>query len=203
MRVIESVAKGLVRVLILSALALSVSEAYSPAKKTVAVFPAGTSDTVILPEGTNLEGVASGVIEKATRGNERLQMIVFTRANPSVRRALNEGTIPSSMLLPPFTGKSGAEFRAVVLGRLMRAEVAVATIIDSYRFARDAKTAHIVITVETYEIATGKSLGAASVSAEAIADDEKAAAAMAAEKAAISAANEAIEFLTKPPKVGQ
>lgn len=198
MRLIESVAKGLGRIVVLSVLALSVCMASSPSKKTVAVFPAGSADTVILPEGSHMESVASSVIEKALRGDERLQVVLFTRANPSVRRALNEGTIPSSLVLPPFTGKSGPEYRAVILGRLMRAQAAVASVINSYGYDRSAKTARVVLTIETYDIATGKSLGVASVSSEASGDDEKAASSAAVEKAAGAAAIEAIEFLTKP-----
>ncbi len=200
MRLINTVIKGLGRAFIVSALALVISVGVAQDKKNVALFPTGTAENVILPDSAAHESAATRAIELALRADERIQVMLFSRSNPSVRRALSEGTIPASMLLPPFTGRTGAEFRAVTLGRLMRAQMAVASLISSYRFVRATNTAHVILTVEAYDIVTGKILGVASFSAEAQGDDEKGSVAAAIEKAASAAATESIQFLTKPPK---
>ncbi|MCW5945554.1 MAG: hypothetical protein KIT74_00815 [Fimbriimonadales bacterium] len=200
MRPLRSTLKGLGRTAIVSALALIASVCIAAEKKIVALFPTGTSESVMSPQGVDLETAATNAIDKVLRANDRLQVVMFSRANAAVRRALTEGTIPAALLLPPFTGRTGGEYRAVTLGRLMRAQLAVASTVSSYRFARDTKTAHVILTLEAYDITTGKILGVASVSGEAEGEDEKSAAANAIAKAAAAAATEAIDFLLKPPK---
>lgn len=194
-------AKGLSRAFWIStAWALWTCSVIGQAPRSLVVFPVGLSDTVFSPEGFSLEDSLTASLEAALKKDARLKCIVFTRNHPSIKRALSEGTIPASHLLPPFTGRSGGEYRALVLGRLMRADLGIAGIVDRYRYDAAKGSAEIVLSLELFDVRAGKQIGSVALTGSATGASEVEAAKAAVAVVATEAAKEAIPILTGPSK---
>jgi len=171
-------------------------------QKSLAVFPVGLNESVFSPEGFSLEDYATKLQTDALKTDKRFSSNPFTRTHPSVARALSEGSIKAQMLVPPFTGKSEGEFRAVRIGRLMRAELAIASVIDSYDFDNAKNTAKGLILVELYDVRLGKLIGSVAFSASGSGTDEISAAKKMVEALVGGAIPQALAILANPPKTG-
>lgn len=173
-----------------------------PKQKSLGVFPVGLADSVFSPEGYSLEDAGSKAISDQLRLDKRFSVVPFTRTHPAIQRALNEGSVKAGLLMAPFTGRAEGEFKAVRLGRLMRVELAIAPIIDSYDFDSAKSTAKLVIRYEIYDVKLSKLIGSVGLSAEGKGADEKTAASAAVADIVSKSIPQVIEMMTKPPKTG-
>lgn len=122
----------------------------------VLLFDVGLGDNARSPEGLKLENELTLALEKGLSQDKRLRISRFSRMHPAVKRAINEGSIPTGILIPPFTGKSGGEYKAQKLGRLLRSEFTVAGVVDRFAFQPNTKTAEMVVIVEVINTKTNK-----------------------------------------------
>jgi len=122
----------------------------------VLLFDFGLGDNARSPEGLKLENELTLALEKGLSSDKRLRISRFSRTHPAVKRAMNEGSIPTGILIPPFTGRSGGEYKAQKLGRLLRSEFTVAGVVDRFGYQPNAKTAEMVIIVEVLHTKTNK-----------------------------------------------
>ncbi|HWP31010.1 MAG TPA: hypothetical protein VNK96_04690 [Fimbriimonadales bacterium] len=122
----------------------------------VLLFDFGLGDNARSPEGLKLENELTLALEKGLSQDKRLRISRFSRTHPAVKRAINEGSIPTGILIPPFTGKSGGEYKAQKLGRLLRAEFTVAGVVDRFAFQTNTKSAEMVVIVEVINTKTNK-----------------------------------------------
>jgi hypothetical protein len=117
-----------------------------------------------------------------------------------VRRALLEGSLKSALLLEPYTGRFENSFKAVTLGKVIRADMAVAGQVDAWMYDPATKMAKITVSLETYNVAEAKPLGAVVLSVEAAGDTEIEAAKNVAAALAGKAVPEVLAILKAPPK---
>lgn len=122
----------------------------------ILLFEFGLGDNARSPEGLKLENELTLALEKGLSQDKRLRITRFSRTHPAVKRAISEGSIPTGILIPPFTGKSGGEYKAQRLGRLMRAEFTVAGIVDRFAFHANTKVAEMIVIVEVMNTKTNK-----------------------------------------------
>lgn len=128
-------------------------------RKSLVYFGFGAGDNVLPPKEFKLEEKLSGAFEEGLKTADKWRVQNFTRQHASIRRALADGTLRSALLLPPFTGRSGAQYKGVILGRIMRCDIGVAGEIDSFSWNPESKLFNLVATLEVYDIKEGKLLG--------------------------------------------
>lgn len=195
--------KGRLLIGLTLAILLPASFAFAqPKQKSLAVFPVGLGESAFSPEGYSLETASTKPLEDEFKKDNRFSVVPFSRAHPSIRRALAEGFVTAQMLMAPFTGRSQGEFNAIRLGRLMRVDLAVASIIDSYDFNAATGAAKMVVRFELFDVKASKFLGSVALTAEGKGADEKTAAGAAINHFLSVGVPQSIEILTKPPKPG-
>ncbi len=123
---------------------------------SVTLFEVGLGDNVRSPEGAPLGGLATQELEKALKQDKRVRVTMFSRTHPAIKRAVSEGSIPNTFLLPPFTGRAGGDYKAVTLGRLIRAEFCIAAVIERFSYDSERKSSAMEVIVEITNIKTGK-----------------------------------------------
>lgn len=180
--------------------ALSVSAAAQPVKKSVAYFPFGLGEAVMQTPGFKLEESLTAPFATVLQKDDRFSHQTFKRTHASVRRALMEGSLKSALLLEPFTGRYDNAFRAVTLGKVIRADFAVAGVVDAWSFDPATKTAKMTVSIETYDVSEAKPLGAVVLSVEGAGETEADAAKSAAQALAEQAVPQVLKILTTPPK---
>jgi hypothetical protein len=111
-----------------------------------------------------------------------------------------EGSLKSALLLEPYTGRYDNAFKAVTLGKVIRAEMAVAGQIESWVYDPATKTGKMTVSIESYNVAESKPVGAVVLSVEGSGDTESAAAGAAAKTFATQAVHQVLEILSRPPK---
>lgn len=169
-------------------------------KKAVAFFPFGLGEEVMQSQGFKLDESLNAPFSELLQKDERLTHQTFKRTHASVRRALMEGSLKSALLLEPYTGQYENAFRAVTLGKVIRADYSVAGKVESWTYDAAAKTAKMTVSVESYNVPEGKPLGTVVLTVDGSGDTEAEAAASAARALATQAVPQILEFITRPPK---
>jgi hypothetical protein len=180
--------------------ALSVTAGAQVPKKSVAFFPFGLGEAVMQTQGFKLDAVLTAPFSLALQKDERFTYQTFKRTHPSVRRGLMEGSLKSALLLEPYTGRYDNAFRAVTLGKIIRADFAVAGVVDAWAFDPAAKQAKLTVSIETYDVVGAKPLGAVVLTVEGTGETEADAAKSAADGLAAEALPQVLKILTTPPK---
>jgi hypothetical protein len=192
---------GVRRALLGLALAVLVSPALGQtAKKSLAFFPFGLGEEVMQTQGFKLEEALNGAFAETMQKDERFTHQTFKRTHASVRRSLMEGSLKSALLLEPYTGRYDNAFKAVTLGKVIRADFAVAGQVESWTYDPVTKTAKMTVSVETYNVGEAKPMGAVVISVEGSGETEAAAATAAAKAFSSQAVPQVLEILTRPPK---
>lgn len=191
---------GAHRWVILAVFALFASAAIAAPQRSVAYFPFGLGDNAISPEGYSLEEALTKGFLADFNKDKRFSVNEFSRSNPGVKRALNEGSIPASLLLAPFTGRHGNEFKGITLGKLMRAEISIAGVVEKLSYDAAKKTSALVVSLEIFDVKAGKVLGIVSLTANGTGDDKISAAKSAVAEFVKLGVVQVIAILTAPPK---
>lgn len=169
-------------------------------KKSVAFFPFGLGEEVMQTQGFKLEEGLTSAFGEMLQKDERFTHQTFKRTHASVRRALMEGSLKSALLLEPYTGRYDNAFKAVTLGKVIRADMAVAGQIESWVYDPATKTGKMTVSIESYNVAESKPMGTVVLSVEGSGDTESAAAGVAANTFATQAVPQVLEILARPPK---
>jgi hypothetical protein len=169
-------------------------------KKSVAFFPFGLGEEVMQTQGFKLEESLTASFAELLQKDERFTHQTFKRNHASVRRALMEGSLKSALLLEPYTGRYDNAFKAVTLGKIIRADMAVAGQIESWMYDPATKTAKMTVSIESYNVADAKPMGAVVLSVEGSGDTEAAAAAATAKAFADLGVPQVLDILSRPPK---
>lgn len=180
--------------------ALTVSAIAQMPKKSVAFFPFGLGEAVMQTQGYKLDEAVTAPFALALQKDERFTHQTFKRTHASVRRGLMEGSLKSALLLEPHTGSYENAFRAVTLGKVIRADFAVAGVVDAWVFDPDTKKAKMTVSIETYDVSGAKPLGAVVLTVEGSGETEAEAAKSAANALAEQAVPQVLKILTTPPK---
>ena len=195
--------RGQSRWTLLSALATLViapSAQTLPAPKNVAYFPVGLGDNAFSPEGYPLDQYFSDTTLTLLKADKRFSFSTFSRTHPGVKRALAEGTIPSALLLPPFTGSANGQFKAITLGKLVRADFAMAGIIDKFTFSERNKSADMNVTVQLFDLKLSKVAGIVAFTVKGTGATRVEAAKACVTEAAKQASTQSLQILSAPPK---
>lgn len=163
-------ARMLLALLLLGSAVLA--QAQQPRKPVLITFGVGLGERAMVPQELQFETRASTAFRKALEGGNAYRIVPFSRTHPSIQRALLEKTLPSELLLPPFTGTTGAEFKVVRLARVMRGEFAVSVIVDRLTFSNDGKKVSAVLVFEVYDVEKAKLIGTAGTTLEAEGADQ-------------------------------
>lgn len=186
-------------VLALAAL-FSFAAAQRPATKLVVYFPFGLSNEVMETQGYKLQDEVTTALRAELSKDKAYSFATFSRAHPSVKRALAEGSLKSALLLEPYTGMSQGQHKAITLGKLIRGDLALAGVIDSFEYNETTKRAKLVGSIELFDLKSGKMIGSVALTAEGDGETEAAAAKSAAMKYAEIAAPQVISTLSAPTK---
>jgi hypothetical protein len=173
--------------------------AQSP-KNSVAYFPFGLGESVMQTQGFKLDETLTGPFTITLQKEGAFTHQTFKRTHASVRRALMEGSLKSALLLEPYTGRYQNAFRAVTLGKVIRADFAVAGVVDAWAFDPITKKAKLTASIETYNVNESKPLGAVVLTVEGSGDTEAEAAKAVAQALADQAVPQVVKILTTPPK---
>jgi hypothetical protein len=170
------------------------------AKKSLAFFPFGLGEEVMQTQGFKLDESLGAPFSELLQKDARYMHQTFKRTHASVRRSLMEGSLKSALLLEPYTGRYENAFKAVTLGKVIRADYAVAGQVESWMYDAAAKKAKMTVSVETYNVGEGKPMGAVVLTVEGSGDTEAAAAEAAAKAFATQAVPQVLELVSRPPK---
>jgi len=180
--------------------ALTLSASAQVQKKSVAYFPFGLGESVMQTDGFKLDSVISSPFAVAFQKDNRFTHQTFKRTHASVRRALVEGSLKSALLLEPYTGRYENAFRAVTLSKVIRADLAVAGVVDAWSYDPATHKARLTASIETYNVAEGKPLGAVVLTVEGSGETEADAAKVAGQALADQAVPQILKIFTAPPK---
>jgi len=170
------------------------------AKKSLAFFPFGLGEEVMQTQGFRLDESLNAPFAELLQKDARFTHQTFKRTHPSVRRSLMEGSLKSALLLEPYTGRYDNAFKAVTLGKVIRAELAIAGQVESWVYDAATKAAKMTVSIETYSVTDAKPLGSVVLSVEGSGETEAAAAAAAAKALATQAVPQVLEIISRPPK---
>lgn len=184
----------------LAALALLPAAQTPPPAKTVAYFPFGTGDNAFSPEGFALDTSLTEAVLAAVKPDKRYSFSTFSRTHPGVKRALSEGSIPSALLLAPFTGSTNGQFKAITLGKIVRADFAMAGIIDKFTFSERNNSADMVVTVQLFDLKLSKVAGIITFAAKGAGSTKLEAAKACVAEAAKQASTQSLQMFSLPPK---
>ncbi|MDQ2987212.1 MAG: hypothetical protein M3R13_10945 [Armatimonadota bacterium] len=184
--------------LTLAVLAISAS-AQTP-KKSVAFFPFGLGEEVMQTQGFKLDEAITTPFGELLQKDGRFTHQFFKRTHASVRRALMEGSLKSALLLEPYSGRFENAFKAVTLGKVIRADFAVAGHVDAWSYDAATKKAKMTVSIETYDVSLAKPLGAVVLTVESTGDTEADAAKDVAKALAAQAVPQVLTILATPPK---
>lgn len=179
---------------------LAISAFAQTPKKSVAFFPFGLGEEVMQTQGFKLDEALTASFAESLQKDGRFIHQSFKRTHASVRRALMEGSLKSALLLEPYTGRFENAFKSVTLGKVIRADFAVAGHVDAWTFDATAKKAKMTVSIETYDVALAKPLGAVVLTVEGMGETEADAAKSAAKALAEQAVPQVLTILTTPPK---
>jgi len=181
----------------------SLALAQQARKPLLITFGVGLGERATAPEEFRFEPRASAALRKALEGFEGYRVVPFSRTHPSVQRALLERSLPSELLLPPFTGTIGTEFKVVRLAKVMRGEFAVSVIVDRLSFSGDGKKVTAVLIYEVYDVEKARMVGTSGATLEARGVDQASAADALIEALSKKGAEDTLgilqEYLKKPP----
>lgn len=181
--------------LVLLALFLLSAFQQQPAKPVLATFGIGLGEKALAKAEWKFEQRASDLFRRNLSDGDAYRVVPFSRTHPSVQRALAERTLPSELLLPPFTGMVGQEFKVVKLAKVMRADYAVSGTIDRLTVAGDGTKATAVVIFELYDVAKGKMAGTTGATFEASGENEATSVAKLIEEVATKGAAESKKLL--------
>lgn len=195
---------GIRALLALLLLWISVVAYPQQARKPVLIsFGVGLGERAMAPQELRFESRASDALRKALESNQEYRIVPFSRTHPSVQRALLERTLPSELLLPPFTGTIGSEFKVVRLAKVMRGQFAVSVVVERLTFAEDGKSVSAVLTYEVYDVERAKMVGSSGATLEATGSDQASTADTLIEALSKKGAEDTLgilgEYLKKPP----
>jgi|GEM_PF-3525650 len=177
--------------------------AQQPRKPVLISFGVGLGERAMAPQELRFESRASTAFRKALEGGKEYRIVPFSRTHPSVQRALLERTLPSELLLPPFTGTIGTEFKVVRLAKVMRGEFAVSVVVDRLTFSDDGKRVSAVLIYEVYDVEKAKMVGTAGATLEASGADQASTADALIQALSKKGAEDTLaileEYLKKPP----
>lgn len=193
--------KGGVRYILIGlALTVLTVSALAQTKKSVAFFPFGLSEEVMQPTGFKLDEALNQPFMEALQKEQRFNHQTFRRTHASVRRALMEGSMKSALLLEPYTGRFDNAFRAVTLGKIIRADLAVAGHVDRWTYNAGSKSAHLGVSIEIYNVGEAKPLGVVALTVKESGETEEEGAKNVARKLAEEAVPQVLAILLTPPK---
>jgi hypothetical protein len=152
------------------------------------------------PEGYNLADLMTAAVRAGFEKNGSFASQQFSRTHPSVKRGLAEGSLRSALLLEPFTGMAESQPKAVVLGKLLRADYTAAGVVEDFSYDEAKKSAKLIATLELCDVKAAKMMGSVVLTVTSEGETEAVAAKAAAAKFADSAVPQAIAMLTAPPK---
>lgn len=179
------------------------ASAQQPRKPVLISFGVGLGERAMAPQELQFEARASTAFRKALEESKEYRIVPFSRTHPSVQRALLERTLPSELLLPPFTGTIGTEFKVVRLAKVMRGEFAVSVVVDRLTFTDDGKKVSAVLIYEVYDVEKAKMVGTAGATLEASGADQASTADALIEALSKKGAEDTLaileEYLKKPP----
>lgn len=188
---------------LLAVLVSSIALAQQQQKPLLVTFGVGLGERAMAPQELQFETRASAAFRKALEGSGNYRVVPFSRTHPSVQRALIEKTLPSELLLPPFTGTVGTEFKVVRLAKVLRGEFAVSVVVDRLSFSDAGKKAVAVLIYEVYDVGKGKLVGTSGATLEAAGADQASAAAALIEALSTKGAEDTLaileEYRKKPP----
>jgi len=180
--------------------ALSLSAAAQSKKTSVAYFPFGLGEAVMQTQGFRLDETVSVPFGSTLQKDGSFTHQTFKRTHASVRRALMEGSLKSALLLEPYTGRYENAYRSVTLGKIIRADLAVAGVVDAWTYDPSMKKAKMTVSIETYNVNEAKPLGAVVLTVEGTGETEAEAARTVALTLADQAVPQVIKILLTPPK---
>ncbi len=169
-------------------------------RKVLVVFPFGLGEDVMEAKEYKLQDELTKAMHTLVKQDERFTATLFARTHPSVKRALAEGSLKSALLLEPFTGEVGGQPKSVILGKLVRGQLALAGLVESFEYDAMKKSARLVASIQLYDIVAAKLLGTVVLTADAPGVTEAEAAKAAAAKLAVEAVPQSVKILTAPPK---
>ncbi|MGI8924844.1 MAG: hypothetical protein ACR2HJ_12610 [Fimbriimonadales bacterium] len=169
-------------------------------RKALVVFPFGLGEDVMEAKEYKLQDELTRATHALVRQDEKFTATLFARTHPSVKRALAEGSLKSALLLEPFTGEVGGQPKSVILGKLVRGQLALAGLVESFEYDATKKSARLVASIELYDIVAAKLLGTVVLTTDAPGETEAEAAKATAAKLAGDAVPQAVKILTAPPK---
>jgi len=169
-------------------------------RKALVVFPFGLGEDVMEAKEYKLQDELTKATHTLVKQDERFSATLFARTHPSVKRALAEGSLKSALLLEPFTGEVGGQPKSVILGKLVRGQLALAGLVESFEYDAVKKSARLVASIELYDIVAAKMLGTVVLTADALGETEADAARAAVTKLAAEAVPQSVKILTAPPK---
>ncbi|MCH8273383.1 MAG: hypothetical protein IH851_01145 [Armatimonadetes bacterium] len=164
------------------------------------MFQFGLGDNAFSPEGYKTDAEMTRLFRQALANDKRFRVSLFSRSHPAVKRALAEGSISAGVLWPPFTGKSRGRYTALSLSALMRADLAVAGVVESIQFDGEKKQSRLVASILIFDVKSRKLLGNVVLSAVGSGETEAAAATAAVAKYIEIVVPQVIAVLTARPK---
>lgn len=167
---------------------------------SVTLFEVGLGDNVRSPEGAPLGNLATQELEKALKQEKKVRVTMFSRTHPAIRRAVSEGSIPNAFLLAPFTGRAGGEYKAITLGRLVRAEFCVAGVIERFSYNSEQNASTMEVIVEITNIKTGKLQGSLAMTINGTGENIVDGAKSAVQNFAQTASNQILAMIFAPEK---
>jgi len=160
--------------LVLLALLIFGAFQQQPEKPVLATFGIGLGEKAVSKSEWRVEQRASDLFRKSLAASDTYRIVPFTRTHPSIQRALAEKKLPSELLLPPFTGMVGQEFKVVKLAQIMRADFAVSGTVERLSVSGDGTRATAIVVFELYDVAKGKMAGTTGSTFESSGENEAA-----------------------------
>lgn len=184
------------------ALALFVFSAFAQpaAKKYLVLFPFGLSNDVMETQGYKLQEELTKSVRAALDSDKTFAATVFTRSHPAIKRGLSEGTLKSAILLEPFIGMSDGQHKAITLGKLVRAEIAAAGVVEDFSFDAEKKKAKLTASIQLFDVKAAKIIGSVVLTSEGTGATEPEAAKDAASKFARAAVPQVVATFNQPKK---
>jgi hypothetical protein len=166
--------------------------------RSLLVLPFGLGNDAFNPKDFKSEEFLTREFLPYVKGDERLQVIVYSRTHPTVRRAVAERALPSAVFWAPYTEKVQGVYKAVSLGKLFRCDFSVAGVVEQWSYDKEKKIARVLVLATVFDVKEEKIRGTIAITAEASGDSEVSALSSALKNWAEQAGPQVVR-LTLPP----
>lgn len=170
----------------------------SPPNRSLLVLPFGLGNDAFNPKDFKAEEVLSREFLPYVKGDANLQLIVYSRTHPTVRRALAERSLPSAVFWAPYTERVQGVYKAISLGKLFRSDYVVAGVVEQLGYDKEKKVARVLVLATVFDVKEEKIRGTVAITAEASGDTEQSALSAALRNWAEQAGPQVVR-LTLPP----